>query len=60
MANIEIVEFWCSDCRAHTAFEVVPVDGVSPDREWACLTCGAAYIEIGDVAEVDAGIRGVA
>lgn len=59
--SIETVELWCSDCAAKGHFELVPVDSDASPHEWACTTCGAAYIEAYDVVvEIEAGIRGVA
>ena len=49
------------DCRDDACFEVVPGVHDGAAREWACVTCGAAYIEAFDVAmQIDADVRGVA
>lgn len=59
--SIEIVELWCSDCAGDVSFELVPVDSDIRPREWACLICGAAYIEAFEPdVEAPAHIRGVA
>lgn len=59
-ASIEIVELWCRDCAGDASFELVPVDDSSP-REWACIACGAAYIEAYEPAvEAPTHVRGVA
>lgn len=59
--DIEIVEFWCRDCGGDDRFEVVSGGAAGVAREWACITCGDAYIEAFDVAtEIEVGVRGVA
>jgi hypothetical protein len=62
MAGIaETVEYWCHDCRDDCLFEVVPGAHEGAAREWACVTCGAAYIEAFDVAvQIETDVRGVA
>jgi hypothetical protein len=59
--SIEIVELWCSDCAGDVSFETVLVDSDTRPREWACITCGAAYIEAFEpVVEAPTQVRGVA
>ena len=53
--SAETVEYWCHDCRDDCLFEVVPGVHEGAAREWACVTCGAAYIEAFDVAVADRG-----
>lgn len=59
--GIDITEFWCHDCGRDSLFEVVPVQGDDVAREWACTTCGAAYVEaFDDAPEATVEVRGVA
>lgn len=59
--GIEIVEFWCRDCGGDDRFEVVSGVEAGVAREWACITCGDAYIEAFDVAtQIEFSVRGIA
>lgn len=59
--SAETVEYWCHDCRDNRVFEVVPGADAGMAREFACVTCGAAYMEAFDVAvQIDADVLGVA
>ena len=59
--SAETVEYWCHDCRDDRPFEVVPGVHDAAAREWACIACGAAYIEAFDVAmQIETDVRGVA
>lgn len=63
MSDIEIVKLWCRDCGDVADFEVIPDRHDSHAREWACITCGAAYIEAIESAPAPAAaidVRGVA
>lgn len=61
LVNVDTVEFWCHDCRNDCLFEAVPAEGDGAAREWACITCGAAYVEAFDVAsQIESEVRGVA
>lgn len=60
---LDIVEFWCGDCRQVSAFEQIKSSDTSvADREWACTRCGAAYIDTDDQAAIAVApaVRGVA
>lgn len=59
--STEIVELWCGDCAAERLFDrLLPADELSV-REWACMTCGAAYIESWEgISAEQPSVRGVA
>jgi hypothetical protein len=47
---VELDEYWCSDCRASALFERVGIDAGGTIRgEWACINCGAAYMDAIDL-----------
>jgi hypothetical protein len=45
--ELELDEFWCSDCLAASLFERLHDDVAS--SEWACTACGAAYFDAIDL-----------
>jgi len=50
VALVELDEFWCSDCRGSALFERVEIDTKGTIRaEWACINCGAAYMDAIDL-----------
>lgn len=59
VASTETVELWCGDCADDACFEVVPGEGSA--REYACVSCGAAYLEVlVEPVPVGADARGAA
>lgn len=64
MSYVEIAELWCRGCGLVARFEVIGEMADQQAREWACITCGAAYIEAVESAPTPTpatlDVRGVA
>ena len=42
----ELLTFWCSDCASDALFERLSTDAErAVTLEWACTSCGAAYMD---------------